>query len=114
MSYYYFPYMRSLRAQQNEEAAAPIIPRPPKSEIKKQLKVVVSLSNIIQDENNKLKSMKDAYLPFKDILKQRLLIGNLSNKQNQAIKQLEYLESFYYGGKNNRFFYFIDKPIYWP
>ena len=85
-----------------------------KTEIKKQLKAVVTLTNTIQDENNKLQDMKDAWKPFKDIFRQRLLIGELCCQQHQTIKHLEHLESFYLEERHDRFFYFKDKPIYWP
>ena len=88
--------------------------RKARKEIKKQLKAVVTLSNTIQDENNKLQDMKDAWEPFRDIFRQRLLIGELCCQQHQAIKHLEHLESFYPEEKHNRFFYFRDKPIYFP
>ena len=88
--------------------------RKAKSAIKKKLKVVVNLSNTIQDENNKLQDMKDAWVPFRQIFDQRLLIGNLCCQQYQAIKELEHEESFYPEEKQNRFFYFKDKPIYYP
>ena len=88
--------------------------RQAKSNIKKYLKIVVDLSNIIQDENNKLQDMKDAWAPFKEILTQRVYIGKLCSKQVQAIKDLEYVESFYPEEKHDRFFYFQDKPIYFP
>ena len=115
---YYFPYRRARRAnliaQRNKQPSAPSQPKPPKSEIKKQLKIVVNLSNKLQDENNKLQDLKDAWVPFKQIFQQRLLIGNLCTEQCQAIKHLEYVESFYPGKIRNRFFYFKDKPIYFP
>ena len=115
---YYFPYRRARRAnliaQRNKQPSAPSTPKPPKSEIKKQLKIVVNLSNTLQDENNKLQDMKDAWVPFKEIFSQRLLIGKLHCEQYKAIKHLEYIESFYPNRKHNRFFYFIDKPIYFP
>ena len=85
-----------------------------RSNIKKQLKAVVSLSNTIQDENNKLQDMKDAWVPFKDIFKQRLMIGELCCQQYQAIKHLEHIESFYPEEIHDRCFYFRDKPIYFP
>ena len=88
--------------------------RQAKSDIKKYLKIVVDLSNIIQDENNILQDMKDAYFPFNEILTQRLYIGRLCSKQYQAIKDLEYVESLYPDEIRNRFFYFKDKPIYFP
>ena len=99
---------------QQSIASAPEIQKPPKSEIKKQLKTVVTLSNTLQDENNKLQDMKDAWVPFKQIYQQRLLIGELCCQQYQAIKHLEYLESFYPNEIKNRFFYFRNKPIYFP
>ena len=95
-------------------ASAPEMEKPKKSEIKKQLKVVVDLSNTIQDENNKLQDLKDAWVPFKRVFRQRLLIGELCCQQYQAIKHLEYLESFYPEEVKNRFYYFRDKPIYFP
>ena len=95
-------------------ASAPELEKPRKSEIKKQLKVVVNLSNTIQDENNKLQDLKKAWVPFKRIFRQRLLIGELCCQQYQAIKHLEYLESFYPEELKNRFYYFSDKPIYFP
>ena len=85
---------------------APAAQKPPRSEIKKQLKAVVTLSNTIQDENNKLQDMKDAWVPFKDIFKQRLLIGELCCQQYQAIKHLKHIESFYPEEIKNRFFLF--------
>ena len=115
---YYFPYRRARRAnliaQRNKQASAPSLPKPPKSDIKKQLKVVVNLSNKIQDENNKLQDMKDAWVLFKEIFSQRLYIGKLCCEQCQAIKHLEHIESFYPKEIKNRFFYFRDKPIYFP
>ena len=99
---------------QQSLASAPPIPKPAKSEIKKQLKTVVNLSNTLQDENNKLQDMKDAWVPFKGIFSQRLLIGKLCCEQYQAIERLKYIESFYPKAINNRFFYFQDKPIYFP
>ena len=88
--------------------------KPPKSDIKKYLKIVVDFSNIIQDENNKLQDMKDAWEPFEKIFSQRLYIGKLCVKRQQAIKDLQYIESFYPEEIKNRFFYFRDKPIYFP
>ena len=85
-----------------------------RTEIKKRLKTVVTLSNTIQDENNKLQDLKDAWVPFKQIFDQQLLIGTLCTQQYQAVKDLEYVESFYPEEKHNRFFYFRDKPIYYP
>ena len=118
---YYFPYRRARRAnliaQRNKQDRTPLIPsppKPPKSEIKKQLKIIVNLSNTLQDENNKLQDMKDAWVPFKEIFSQRLLIGKLCSEQYQAMKRLKYVESFYPGKIHNRFFYFKDKPIYFP
>ena len=116
---YYFPYRRARRAnliaQRNKNKdSTPLIPKPSKSKIKKQLKTIVNLSNTIQDENNKLQDMKDAWVPFKEIFYQRLFIGKLCCQQCQAIKHLEYIESFYPKKKRNRFFYFKDKPIYFP
>ena len=117
MKYYMFSYNRArllnLRAQ-NAQPSAPSIPIPPKSQIKKQLKIVVDLCNTLQDENNKLQDMKDAWVPFKQIFSQRLLIGKLCCEQYQAMEHLKYLESFYPGEIHNRFFYFKDKPIYFP
>ena len=95
-------------------ASAPKLEKPKKAEIKKQLKVVVNLSNSIQDENNKLQDLKDAWVPFKRIFRQRLLIGELCCEQYQAIKHLEYLESFYPEEIKNRFYYFSERPIYFP
>ena len=115
---YYFPYRRAIRAnmiaQQNTEASAPVLPKPSKSAIKKKLKIVVDLSNTIQDENNKLQDMKDAWVPFRELQQQRLLIGDLCAQQYRAIKEMEQEESAFPDEKNNRFFYFKDKPIYWP
>ena len=88
--------------------------RQAKSAIKKKLRVVVNLSNTIQDENNKLQDMKDAWAPFRELLQQRLLIGDLCSQQYRAIKEMEHEESVFPDEKNNRFFYFKDKPIYWP
>ena len=101
-------------SQQSLTPTAPQPQKPPKSEIKKQLKIVVNLSNTLQDENNKLQDMKDAWVPFKQIYSQRLLIGKLCCEQYQAIQHLKYLESFYPKEIHNRFFYFKDKPIYFP
>ena len=88
--------------------------KPKKSEIKKQLKIVVNQSGVLQDENNKLKDMKDQWLPFNQIYQQRLLIGNLVTEQHKAIEQLLYLESFYSDEKHNRFYYFKEIPISFP
>ena len=101
-------------SQQSLTPSAPSPQKPPKSEIKKQLKIVVNLSNTIQDENNKLQDMKDAWVPFKQIFQQRLLIGDLCSKQYHAIEKLKYIESFYPEEIHERFFYFKDKPIYFP
>ena len=49
--------------------------------IKRKLKVVVNLSNDIQDENNKLQDMKDAWEPMRKLIDQRLLIGDLCAQQ---------------------------------
>ena len=83
-------------------------------EIKKKLKVVVNLSNDIQDENNKLQVMKDAWEPVRKLIDQRILIGDLCAQQYRAIKELEQAEMVFPEERNNRFFYFRDKPIYWP
>ena len=83
-------------------------------EIKRKLKVVVNLSNDIQDENNKLQDMKDAWEPIKKLIDQRLLIGDLCAQQYRAIKELERAEMVFPEERNNRFFYLRDKPIYWP
>ena len=101
-------------SQQSLTPSAPSPWKPSKSQIKKQLKIVVNLSNTLQDENNKLQDMKDAWVPFNQIYSQRLLIGKLCTEQYQAIKHLEYIESFYPDEIRNRFFYFKDKPIYFP
>ena len=85
-----------------------------KNSIKKYLKIVVDLSNTIQDENNKLQDMKDAWVPFNQLLQQRMTISRLCTLQQRAIKDLQIEESFYPEEKNDRFFYFKDKPIYWP
>ena len=83
-------------------------------EIKRKLKVVVNLSNNIQDENNKLQDMKDAWKPMRKLIDQRMLIGDLCAQQYRAIKELEQAEMAFPEERNNRFFYFRDKPIYWP
>ena len=83
-------------------------------EIKKKLKAVVNLSNDIQDENNKLQDMKDAWEPIRKLIDQRILIGDLCAQQYRAIKELERAEIVFPEERNNRFFYFRDKPIYWP
>ena len=83
-------------------------------EIKRKLKVVVNLSNDIQDENNKLQDMKDAWEPIRKLIDQRMLIGDLCAQQYRAIKELEKAEMVFPEERNNRFFYFRDKPIYWP
>ena len=82
--------------------------------IKKKLKIVVNLSNDIQDENNKLQDLKDAWAPFRELLNQRILIGDLCAQQYRAIKEMEQEEMVFPDEKNNRFFYFREKPIYWP
>ena len=105
--------MESAISQQSI-ASAPELKKPKKSEIKKQLKIVVDLSNTIQDENNKLQDLKDAWVPFKQIFHQRLMIGELCCQQYRAIKHLEYLESFHPEEVKNRFYYFRDRPIYFP
>ena len=105
--------MESAISQQSI-ASAPEMEKPKKSEIKKQLKIVVDLSNTIQDENNKLQDLKDAWVPFKQIFHQRLMIGELCCQQYRAIKHLEYLESFHPEEVKNRFYYFRDRPIYFP
>ena len=89
-------------------------PKPKKSQIKKQLKVIVDQSNIIQDEHNKLKDMKDQWVPFKEIFQQRLYIGKLCCEQYTAIEVLKKLESFYPKQKHNRFYYFKEVPISYP
>ena len=99
---------------QQSQPTAPAPQKPPKSQIKKQLKIVVDQSNILQDEHNKLKDMKNQWVPFKEIFNQRLHIGNLCCEQFTAIKHLEYIESFYPKRKHNRFFYFKDVPISFP
>ena len=85
-----------------------------RSEIKRKLKAVVNLSNDIQDENNKLQEMKDAWRPMRELINQRMLIGDLCSQQYRAIKELEQAEMVFPKERNNRFFYFKDKPIYWP
>ena len=61
MRYYCFSYNRArllnLREQRYKQDTQQLIQspqKPPKSDIKKYLKIVVDLSNTIQDENNKL------------------------------------------------------------
>ena len=80
----------------------------------RKLKAVVNLSNDIQDENNKLQEMKDAWRPMRELINQRMLIGDLCSQQYRAIKELEQAEMVFPKERNNRFFYFKDKPIYWP
>ena len=75
-------------------------------EIKRKLKVVVNLSNDIQDENNKLQDMKDAWEPMRKLIDQRMLIGDLCAQQYRAIKELERAEMVFPEERNNRFFYF--------
>ena len=113
---YYFPYRRARRANliAQREKEQTTTQKPCKSEIKNRLNTIVNLSNIIQDENNKLQDMKDAWVPFKEIFSQQLYIGKLCTQQCQAIKELKYVESFYPKEKRNRFFYFREKPIYFP
>ena len=96
------------------QPTAPTPPKPKKSEIKKQLKIIVDQSNVLQDEHNNLKDMKDQWVPFKQIFNQRLYIGKLHCKQYAAIEHLKYLESFHPKEKHNRFFYFKEVPISFP
>ena len=80
--------------------------------IKKYLKIVVEFSNIIQDEKNILQDMIKARFPYKDINEQQVYVNRLCIKQRQAIKDLVKVELQYPGEIHNRFFYFLDKPIY--
>ena len=98
----------------NPLPSAPLLKIPKKKDIKKKLKIVVNLSNELQDENNVLKDMKDDWVPFKDIFKQRLKIGELHIKQYKAIEELNYVESFFPEEKKNRFFYFREVNISFP
>ena len=83
-----------------------------KNHIKKYLKIVVEFSNIIQDEKNILQDMIKARFPYKDINEQRVYVNRLCIKQRNAIRDLENVENQYPGEIHNRFFYFIDKPIF--
>ena len=94
--------------------SAPLLKIPKKKDIKKKLKIIVELSNDLQDENNVLKDMKDAWVPFKDIYNQRLKIGELHIKQHKAIEELNYIESFFPDEKKNRFFFFREVKISFP
>ena len=127
-----FPYHRGAKLAQREQGREieeqlhiiidvspslvliPDPPKPKKSEIKKQLKIIVYQSNILQDENNKLKDMKDQWVPFKEIFAQRIHIGKLCQEQYTAIEVLKKIESFYPKEKHNRFYYFKDVPISFP
>ena len=90
------------------------IDKPKKKEIKKQLKIIVNQSNTLQDAVNILKDMKEKYLPFNEIFRQRLYIGELCTEQQKTIKHLNYLESFFPKEKHNRFFYLKQVVIPWP
>ena len=80
--------------------------------IKKYLKIVVEFSNLIQDEKNILQDMIKAGFPGDAIIKQQDYVFSLILKQRQAIHDLVNTELQYLGEINNRFFYFIDKPIF--
>ena len=77
--------------------------------IKKYLKIVVELSNLIQDEKNILQDMRSANIPYRD---QYIYVRSLCVKQDQAIRDLVRVELEYPGEIHNRFFYFRDKSIF--